>query len=473
MFNIFVNFTNASGESILSRRTDTGLAFGSREDGLSFGWNRNETANGFDRDAANSPDELHDSFHNMHGPGANNAFWKIAVPNGTYSVHLIAGDPTDTSSLYRINVGNSSTGGTSAINGRATAAKPWLENTVNVTITSGMLFVSNGSGTSNNKLDAIDITPVAPHVTSLSSSSGKPGSTITLTGTNFIGATTVRFNGLATTFKVLSNARINVVVPGNATSGPIAITTTGGTATSTEFKVAPRLSSFSPTTGSPGASVILTGANFTGATSVKFHGLAANFTVDSATQITATVPTNATTGTISISTRAGTATSATNFVVTPRITSFSPTSGASGASVTVTGANFTGATAVLLNGLTATFRVISATQIKLTVPAEATTGQITIITPAGSVTDSRDFVVAPRIVNITPESGSSGNTVTITGANFTSATSVKFHGTRATFTIVSDTEINATVPNSFTSGRITVATPAGAATSSSSFTRVI
>ena len=66
----------------------------------------------------------------------------------------------------------------------------------------------------------------------------------------------------------------------------------------------------------------LTGTNFNGASKVVFNGVAAKFTVDSDTKITATVPSGATTGPIAVSTLDGTATSATSFtvMVTPKLT---------------------------------------------------------------------------------------------------------------------------------------------------------
>ena len=71
------------------------------------------------------------------------------------------------------------------------------------------------------------------------------------------------------------------------------MTTTGArTANSaTNFTVgaAPTIT-FSPTSGHVGTSVVITGTNLTGATSVKFNGVTATFVVNSATQITATVP---------------------------------------------------------------------------------------------------------------------------------------------------------------------------------------
>jgi len=78
---------------------------------------------------------------------------------------------------------------------------------------------------------------------------------------------------------------------------------------------APVISSFSPTSGSIGTSVIVTGTNFTGTTAVAFNGAAASFVISSATQITAVVPGAATTGPITIATAGGTAQSGANFTV--------------------------------------------------------------------------------------------------------------------------------------------------------------
>jgi hypothetical protein len=79
---------------------------------------------------------------------------------------------------------------------------------------------------------------------------------------------------------------------------------------------APKLSSFTPTSGAVGTVVTITGSYFTGTSSVKFNGVAAtSFTVNSDTQITVTVPTRAKTGPISILTPGGTATTTSIFTV--------------------------------------------------------------------------------------------------------------------------------------------------------------
>ena len=116
--------------------------------------------------------------------------------------------------------------------------------------------------------------------------------------------------------------------------------------------------SFSPASGPAGTSVVLTGTGFTGATSVKFNGVAASFTVNSATQITTAAPASATTGPITVTTPAGTGTSGGSFQIVspiPTISSISPTSGIVGSSVTINGTNFVGITGVAFNGTPATF----------------------------------------------------------------------------------------------------------------------
>jgi hypothetical protein len=173
------------------------------------------------------------------------------------------------------------------------------------------------------------------------------------------------------------------------------VTTPAGTATSVgTFAVKPAIASFAPGTGAVGASVTITGAALTGATSVKVNGFAAAFHVDSSTQLTATIPANATTGALSVATPGGTATSATSFTVAPRITSFTPAHGEVGASVTINGANFTAVTSVTFKGVSASYVVNSAAKITATVPAGATTGKIVVTTTAaGTATSTGNFTI--------------------------------------------------------------------------------
>jgi len=245
----------------------------------------------------------------------------------------------------------------------------------------------------------------------------------------------------------------------------------------------PTVSSISPTSGptTGGTSVIITGTNLTGATAVRFGATnATGFTVNSATQITATAP--AGTGTIDVRVTTAGGTSATSaadqftYVAAPTVSSISPTSGpaAGGASVTINGANFVGATAVTFGATAATgFTVVSATQITATAPAGTGTVDVRVTTSGGtSATGAADqftYVAAPTVSSISPASGpaTGGTSVTISGTNFTGTTAVTFGATAATgITVVSATQITATAPAGTGTVDVRITTPGGTSATS-------
>ena len=147
---------------------------------------------------------------------------------------------------------------------------------------------------------------------------GKVGKTIEILGQGFTGTTKVSFHGVAATFAVASDTYLTAVVPAGATTGSVTVTTPGGTLTSNKiFRVTPQLLSFMPTSGAVGTAVTITGVSLTQTAKVTFGGVkATTFTVNSDTQITATVPTGAKTGHIAITTPGGTAASSGIFTVT-------------------------------------------------------------------------------------------------------------------------------------------------------------
>jgi hypothetical protein len=155
--------------------------------------------------------------------------------------------------------------------------------------------------------------------------------------------------------------------------------------------------------------------------------------------------------------------------VGPIISSFAPNAGKVGASVTVTGERFTGATAVTFNGAAASFTVDNDTQITATVPSEGTTGKIAVTTPGGTGQSSKDFKVKPAIASFSPPSGPVGTPVTLSGSGFLGTTDVSFNGVAATFTVVNSGTINTTVPAGATSGKISVTNAGGTVKSKTSF----
>src|SRR5436305_367344 len=77
---------------------------------------------------------------------------------------------------------------------------------------------------------------------------------------------------------------------------------------------------------------------------------------------------------------------------------------------------------------------------------------------------------APTISSFSPTSGGVGTTVTVNGTNFTGATSVKFNGQSASFSVISSISISASVPNCSSSGTVPVTTAGGIGTSAGPFT---
>jgi hypothetical protein len=251
--------------------------------------------------------------------------------------------------------------------------------------------------------------PTVPAITSFDPASGPVGTSVTVTGTGFTGATSVSFGAIAaTSYTVGSDTQITAVAPSGFAHAPIKVTTPGGTAKSaTNFTVtsgaaAPTISSFDPVSGLVGTSVTVTGTGFTGATSVRFGSVeATSYTVDSDTQVTAVVPGGFTSAIIKVTTPDGIGKSATSFTVTstpppaaPTITSFDPASGPVGTSVTVTGTGFAGATSVSFGTIAATsFTVDSDTQITVIVPSGFAHSPIKVTTPGGIAKSATNFVV--------------------------------------------------------------------------------
>ncbi len=152
---------------------------------------------------------------------------------------------------------------------------------------------------------------------SLQTTSGKEGAKINILGQGFASSSVVKFDGIeATTVTRSGTTFLTATVPAAALTGPVTVTTGKTTLTSAQtFKVTPTFTSFSPPSGPVGTLVTVNGTGLTQTTKVTVDGKSAAFTVVSDIEITATVPTTATTGKIAVTTKGGSATSATSFTV--------------------------------------------------------------------------------------------------------------------------------------------------------------
>ncbi|MBA2480154.1 MAG: right-handed parallel beta-helix repeat-containing protein, partial [Planctomycetes bacterium] len=148
LFSARVNFQPAASPTVDGWSVDSGSVFGVRA-GLSYGWN---LATPDSRDRNRIADQLRDTCILMQAAANRDARWEIAVPSGTYQVHVVCGDPSFFDGQFKLDVE-----GVRAIEGRATAALPFWEGTVRVVVTDGRLTVSNAIGSYNTKICFIEI----------------------------------------------------------------------------------------------------------------------------------------------------------------------------------------------------------------------------------------------------------------------------------------------------------------------------
>jgi len=157
---------------------------------------------------------------------------------------------------------------------------------------------------------------LGPFIT-ISPTSGQVGQPVDILGQSLSQATSVRFTpNVAASANVFGDTYMTTAVPNNATTGVVKVLLTHGHLTSNQkFLVTPVVLSFNPPSGPVGTQVVITGNSLKGATKVTFGSKKAIFSVDSYTQITATVPAGAVTGKIQVTTPGGTAVSPTAFTV--------------------------------------------------------------------------------------------------------------------------------------------------------------
>ncbi|MDQ2772992.1 MAG: IPT/TIG domain-containing protein, partial [Bacteroidota bacterium] len=163
-------------------------------------------------------------------------------------------------------------------------------------------------------------------------------------------------------------------------------------------------------------------------------------------------------------------------LTSPSISSFSPTSGAAGTSVTLTGTNLSSLTGVSFNGTAASvFSTGTGTTATATVPAGATTGPITATSAQGSGSSTGNFSIAavPTISSFTPGTGTAGTTVTVTGTALDLVTSVQIGGATATSVAVvggsGNTQLTAVAGSGVHTGRVVLNYSSGQAISTTDF----
>ncbi|WP_028048298.1 DUF3466 family protein [Cellulomonas sp. URHD0024] len=146
-----INFQPSSAAVPPGYLADGGAVYADRGNGRTYGWNIDGSPNVRDRNSAAAPDQRYDTLTHMQKSGGATR-WELAVPNGTYTVHIVAGDTDNVDSIYKIAVES-----TVVVSGTPTTAKRFIEGSARVTVTDGRLTVSNAAGSSNNKINLIEV----------------------------------------------------------------------------------------------------------------------------------------------------------------------------------------------------------------------------------------------------------------------------------------------------------------------------
>lgn len=302
------------------------------------------------------------------------------------------------------------------------------------------------------------------------------GTRVTILGSNFKSAATVKFGSLrATHVRFVSTSKLVVTAPKRAAdSAPLTVdvrvTTAAGTSARVKadrfsFMAGPTVADIAPPAGplTGGSRVVLTGARFQNATAVTFDGVAGTaLHVTSKTQVEVTAPPHAAGPvTVRLVTPQGEATSEFGYQAPPTLTTISPETGplAGGDELTLTGTNLDGTLFVTVDTAELSPLTQSESTVTVQLPAHAA-GPVTVsITTWGGQTGAKVYSYAPPAVSgLSPPHGSmrGGTEVTLSGSGFTDATAVTFAGMAADFTVHSDSTITAISPSRNATGPVDV-----------------
>jgi YVTN family beta-propeller protein len=338
-----------------------------------------------------------------------------------------------------------------------------------------------------------------------SSATGTPTGTVTFfDGATSLGTGTLNGSDVATFATAALTAGTNSITATYGGDGSFSASTSAmlSEIIATPNPV-PTVTSLSPTAavaGGAGFTITINGTNFFSGSVVEWNGVGLTTTFVGATQVTAVVPAIdiASSGTVAVTVfnpalgggTSGSLTFTINNPV-PGLSSLSPTSAVVGApsfTLTLAGSNFVSGSVVKWNGAALSTTLVDGTHLTAAVPSSdltsAGSASVTVFnpTPAGGTTSPLVFTIntpVPTVTTLAPNSAAAGSpafTLTLTGTGFVSTSLVKWNGVALVTTIVSITQVTATVPaadiSAVGSASITVfnPTPGGGTSSPQTFT---
>lgn len=425
----------------------------------------------------------------VNGAASNAVQFTVVGPTPSITSITPTGASVGTSvTIAGTNFGSTQGSSTVTFNGTSASPASWSNASIVAPVptgaTSGNVVVTVG-GQASSGFSFTVLPAAAPFISSLSANSGTTGTSIAISGSNFgatQGTSTITFNGTAATPSAWSNTSISVPVPAAATTGPVVVKVSGTNSNPVTFVVVPSISNITPASGSTTATVEVNGTGFgstQGTSTLTFNGTPASPSVWSDTQLIATLPTGATTGPVVV-TVGGRASNGVTFTLLY-------SAGLSGSIVNASGgAAISGATVNAYSNGALAGSATSSTNGSYSLSALASGTYSVVISASGFASQTITGVAlnpgqtatlnvslsTPSISAVSPNSGSSGSAVTVTGSYFGSAqgnSTVTFNGTPASVQSWSNASISATVPTGATTGPVVV-TVGGAPSNGVTFT---
>jgi hypothetical protein len=266
----------------------------------------------------------------------------------------------------------------------------------------GKITVVTSGGTAVSVQDLV----VIPSITDFSPKEGPIGQQVIVSGGALNQISEVKFNGTVANFIIIDNKQLQFTVPEGSVTGKVSLKyATGMIETESDFVVvlSPHIKNVTPWAGLRGSEVTISGKEFSKVTSVAIGNINTTFEIISDEEIKLTVPANAVTGPVKVTSLGGTAVSVHNFKVLlpPVIHSFSPDHGTAKTVVTIQGENFINVLSVFFNGVPSpTWQTNSFTQISAQVPEGVTYGKISVSNQDGVGVSSINFI--PIVFTINP-----------------------------------------------------------------------
>ena len=153
-FSAAINFQPAGVAVPAGYEADTGLVFGDRGNGLSYGWDRDISSDARDRNSSVSPDQRYDTLN--HTVFYGRVGWEIAVPNGDYEVTVAVGEPSwaGQSVAYRMRM---LADGVEVVDAMITGSEWYGEGTATVTVSDGRLRLEPAADAERGKVLFIQV----------------------------------------------------------------------------------------------------------------------------------------------------------------------------------------------------------------------------------------------------------------------------------------------------------------------------